>query len=253
MKVAIITGASSGLGRTFAAEIDRRGLVDEIWAVARRENRLDELAASLHTPVRKITLDLAQGDSTAVIASLLAEELPDVRVLVNAAGFGKIGNYSDLTQAENDGMIDVNIRALVNVTVAVLPYMSRGGRLFQIASSASFQPLPGLNVYAASKAFVLRYTRALRWELHGRGILVTAVCPGWIKTEFISVAQDTKNRRAVRKFPLMLKPETVVKASFAANSAHLAVATCAPHTLIQRLGTKIVPDWVSMAFWGLVR
>ena len=103
-------------------------------------------------------------------------------------------------------MIDLNCKAAVNLTEAVLPYMKRGGRVLEICSSAAFQPLPGLNVYAATKAFLLSYSRALRWEVAPRGIRVTAVCPGWIKTEFIDVAKDTQNGRTVRSYPFALKP-----------------------------------------------
>lgn len=87
--------------------------------------------------------------------------------------------------------------------------MGRGSRILEICSSAAFQPLPGMNAYAASKAFLLRYARSLRWELRGTGIWVTAVCPGWIKTEFMAVAKDTKNGQTVCHFPFATTPEHV--------------------------------------------
>lgn len=252
MKVAIITGASSGLGWAYAEELDRRGEADEIWAVARRDDRLEQLGRKLKTPVRVIKLDLADRSATGRISELLCREKPQVTALVNAAGFCKFGRWDDLTPDETDGMLDVNVRALVHLTVAVLPYMTRRSRLLEIASSAAFQPLPDMNIYAATKAFVLNYTRALRWELWGRGVRVTAVCPGWARTEFFDVAKNTKNGEAVSHGFLSVSPRTVARWSLAVNSLHLPVATCGVHTLIQRIGTKIVPAWFTMGCWKLL-
>ena len=123
-RVAIITGASSGLGREFARQLDARQVADELWLVARNEKAL-------------------------------------------------------------------NCRGLVDMTRATLPYMERGSRIIQVASAAAFTPLPHMNVYAATKSFVLHYTRALRWELHGTGITATALCPTWVKTGFEKVARTS--------------------------------------------------------------
>lgn len=254
MKVAIITGASSGMGREFVREAARRGLADEIWAVARRTDRLSALSEEISVPLRPLALDLARGDAIDQIKTLLETEKPEVTLLVNAAGFGKFGMWDGLTREETDGMLDVNVRALVNLTVAALPYMPRGAQVLQVASCAAFQPLPGLNVYAATKAFVLRYTRALRWELIGRGIRMTAVCPGWVKTEFNQVARSTSSGAVtVKHYPFSITPRMVVRAAFAANALNLPVTSCFPTTFVQRVGTKILPDWVSMAFWELFR
>ncbi len=202
MRIALITGASSGLGREYARWASDHGDYDQIWAVARRRERLEKLASELSTPVRLVPLDLTDKASITQLKVLLDEaaaqdkargEKFSVGLLVNAAGLGKFGTYADMTCEEVDTMADLNCRALVDVTQVALAHMERGGRIIQIASSASFQPLPGLNVYAASKAFVRSYTRALRFELRGRGIFVTAVCPLWVKTEFIDVARQTAN------------------------------------------------------------
>ena len=208
MNIAIVTGASSGLGRSFIRQLDRQGGLDEIWGVARRRERMEELAAQLSTPMRSLALDLTKTESVETLRALLQETGADVRVLVNSAGFGKFGTYGDMTLQETADMIDLNCRAAVALTAAAIPHMSRGARILEICSSAAFQPLPGFNVYAATKAFLLRYSRALRWEVAPRGIKVTAVCPGWIKTEFMQVARDTKNGRTVRSYPFALRPET---------------------------------------------
>lgn len=217
MKIAIVTGASSGLGKAFAEKIANTGEVDELWLVARRADRLDMLKNEIDISVRPLILDLGDQKSIESLEKLLEQEKPEVGYLVNSAGFGKIGNYEDLTREECHGMLDINIRALIDVTRAVLPYMGRGSRLFQLASSSAFQPLPGFSVYAATKSFVQSFTRSLRWELRSRGIHVTAVCPGWVKTEFVNVAIDSNNGNVVKHF------WPIVSTSFAVNSAQSQV------------------------------
>lgn len=252
MKIAIVTGASSGLGRSFIRELDRQGGLDEIWGVARREGRMEALARELSTPMRAVGLDLTKPESIEQLRAMLKETGADVRVLVNCAGFGKFGTYADMTLQETGDMIDLNCKAAVALTAAVLPHMGRGGRVLEICSSASFQPLPGFNVYAATKAFLLRYSRALRWEAAPRGIRVTAVCPGWIRTEFMDVARDTKNGRTVRCFPFALRPETVARRALR-DSRWMAVTTCGLPALVQRAASKFLPHCFIMACWEGLR
>jgi short-subunit dehydrogenase len=252
MKIAIVTGASSGMGREFVRQIGKKECPDEIWAVARREDRLRELRSMVTTAVRPVPLDLREPESMEYLSALLEREKPDVRILVNAAGFGKLGSYNDLTPREINDMIDVNCKAAVNVTVTVLPYMSRGARILQICSAAAFQPLPGLNVYAATKAFLQHYSRALRWELFPRGIKVTAVCPDWVKTEFIDVVKDTKNARTVKHFPFAANPERVVAWALRDSFLGLPVSTYA-HATLHRLAVKVVPHEIVIAAWEAMR
>ena len=146
-------------------------------------------------------------------------------------------------------MIDLNCKAAVNLTAAAIPHMGRGGQILEICSSASFQPLPGFNVYAATKAFLLRYSRALRWEVAARGLWVTAVCPGWIKTEFMAVARDTKNGHTVRHFPFALSPETVARRALRDCKIGMAVTTCSVPSLVQRVASKFLPHCFIMACW----
>ena len=253
-KIALITGASSGLGREFAFQIQGKEAVDEIWAVARRKDRLRQLAEESKIPIRCLSLDLTEPESINMLVTLLEEESPDVRLLINAAGFGKIGNYSEISMQDSADMIDLNCRASVTVTMAVLPYMSEGARILQISSTSAFQPLPSLNVYAASKAFLMRYSRALRWELMGRKINVTAVCPYWIKdTEFISTAKDTKNGNAIRHFPLASKAGRVAKRALWDSSLGLAVSTPGPICFLHRVAAKFIPHCIMIAGWEGIR
>jgi len=189
MGIAIITGASSGLGREYLRQLLTTEKFEAVWAIARRKKRLEELVQTYGSRVRPLPLDLTQQEALVNLAALLQKEQPEVAVLVNAAGFGKMGPATAIPLHVQQEMIDLNCRAAVAVTALALPYMHRGARILEIASSAAFSPIPGLNVYAATKAFLLNYSKALHYELKDRGIQVTAVCPYWVKdTEFIPIA-----------------------------------------------------------------
>ena len=252
MKIAIVTGASSGLGMAFVRRLDALGGLDEIWGVARRGERLEALAAELRTPMRPLALDLTRLESVETLRVLMREEAPEVAVLVNAAGFGKFGTCADLTLQETCDMIDLNCRAAAALTAAVLPYMGRGSRVLEICSSAAFQPLPGFNVYAATKAFLLRYSRALRWEAAPRGIRVTAVCPGWIRTDFMDVARDTK-KRAHREASPSPSGRGPVGPGGPCGTPPVAVTTCGLPALVQRVASKFLPHCFIMACWEGLR
>lgn len=255
MKIAIITGASSGLGREFVRRLAlEHPDLSEIWAIARRRERLEALQALVSVPVRAVPLDLAQEESIEALEALLAAEKPEVRILVSAAGFGKIGSSLELTRQDCDAMIDLNCRAAVDVTMACLPYLPSGGRILELCSTAGFQPFPYLNVYAATKSFLYRYSRALGAELRGRGITVTAVCPYWVKdTEFIPVAQQTKGSGAIRHFPLASTAEAVVRRACRDSRLGLPVSTPGPVCTIHRAAAKVLPSSALMGIWELLR
>lgn len=253
MKIAIVTGASSGLGRAYAEELDRRGEVEELWLIARREERLIELSERLECPCRILPLDLTEEESIDTLRALLEAEQPTVGALISCAGFGKFGKAEDMTEKEVRSMIDLNCRAAVEVTGVCIPYLRKGSRVLEVCSCAGFQPLPGLNVYAATKAFLLSYTRALAYELKGRGVKVTAVCPYWIKTEFMSVARDTANPDAVKHTPFAIRPEAVAAWSLTRNSRGAAVVTCGAIPAVMRVGRKLLPTSVEMAGWDFIR
>lgn len=254
MRIGIVTGASSGLGRAFARRIDRTMELDELWLVARRRERLEDLAAGLRCRGRVFSLDLTDRASSAVLEQALQEAGARVDILVCAAGFGKFGRAEDLSRQETDDMIALNCRAAVDVTRVCIPHMARGSRVLEVCSCAAFQPLPGFNLYAATKAFLLRYTRALRWELATRGIRVTAVCPWWIRTEFMTVARQTDHPEAVGHITkLAQRPESVAAWALTMNALGLAVTTCGPVALVQRIAAKFLPHCVIMAFWEPMR
>ncbi len=195
MKIAIVTGASSGMGREFALQLSRFVSVDEIWAIARREDALQALNGKCGATVRAIPLDLCREESCRSFADLLEQEQPDVKLLVNAAGFGKFGDYHDIPLQDDLRMIDLNCKALVAMTRIVLPYMQSGSHILQLDSLSAFQPVPYITTYGATKAFVLSYTRAMNRELKGKNIRMMAMNPGWVKTEFFDHALKTNGNR----------------------------------------------------------
>ncbi|MBQ2217486.1 MAG: SDR family NAD(P)-dependent oxidoreductase, partial [Firmicutes bacterium] len=188
MNIAVITGASSGMGREFVYAVDREYELDELWVVARRKERLEELQEKCRAKVRPLAWDLADPASFDSFRSLLEAEKPHIRVLVNAAGYGLFGTFEEMGLEEQLGIVDVNDKALTAMCLLSLPYMEKGDAIVNLGSNSSHQPVPFLNVYAASKAYVLSFSRGLGRELKPRGVHVMCVCPGWIKTEFMDTA-----------------------------------------------------------------
>ena len=212
MNIAIVTGASSGLGWEYAKQLAPRPEVDEIWLVARRRERLEELSQKLvGAEGRVFATDLTDPEQTAELYDALEREKPTIAWLVNNAGFGAIGPFEEIDIDTHLTMIDLNVRALTKLTYRALPYCTAGSRILQIASSAGFGPLGNFAVYAASKSYVLNFSNALATELAPRDIHVTAVCPGPVATEFSSIA----HRDGVDKSPEFInaKPGDVVRKS----------------------------------------
>lgn len=208
MKIAVITGASSGMGREFVYALDRDEEFDELWVIARREERLSALQEKCRAKLRPIVLDLQKRESYGVYQALLEQEKPEIAVLVNAAGFGLFGAFMDMDMNRQLDIIDLNSRALTAMCYMSVPYMAKGSRIYNMGSMSSWQPVPYINVYGASKAYVLNFSRALGVELKGRGIRVMAVCPGWITTEFFdhAIHDDT-----ISYFNRYYPPEQVIE------------------------------------------
>lgn len=209
MKIAVVTGASSGLGREFARQISARySKFDEIWLIARRTERLEEVADEIKLTSRVISLDLSSKDELMALKELLEENAPDIKLLVNCAGYGKSGSFDEFGYDEQLGMIDINCRALTAVTKLCLPYISSNSRIIELASAAAFMPQPDFAVYAATKSYVLSFSKAINKELKPKKITVTAVCPGPVDTEFFDIAG--KNVKLLKRM-VMAKPENVVE------------------------------------------
>ncbi|MBO5836459.1 MAG: SDR family NAD(P)-dependent oxidoreductase [Oscillospiraceae bacterium] len=209
MKIAVVTGASSGMGQEFVRQLSQYVTVDEIWVIARREDALKQLQSEVSVPLRVLALDLCEKESFSAYAALLEQEKPDVKLLVNAAGFGKFGSFDDISTEDDCRMIDLNCKALVWMTRLTLPYMDRGSHILQLDSLSAFQPVPFITTYGATKAFVLSYTRAANQELKPRGIRMMAMNPGWVKTEFFNHAMVT-NGSKVQYFNHLYEARDVV-------------------------------------------
>lgn len=250
MSVAIITGASSGIGSELVKQLENYvSGVDEIWVIARREKLLEELKDKTKIPLKPISLDLTDAESINVLEQRLKESGKEVGVLINCAGYGKFGSYADIENSAALGMIDLNCRALVGITNITLPFMKRGAKILQICSISSFQPLPLMSVYAASKVFVLNYSRALWMELKPREISVTALCPGWVDTAFFKTATDTKNPKAVTKYTFMQTPERVVKQGLKAMKKGKMQSIVGGQNKILYVLNKILPVKLVMKIW----
>ena len=209
MNIAIVTGASSGMGKEFVLQLSSYVQVDEIWVIARRREALEALAKEVSVPLRVLPLDLCDNASFDTVRDLLAAEKPQVKLLVNAAGFGKFGAYHKVPLEEDLRMIDLNCKALVAMTRLVLPYMPSGSHILQLDSLSAFQPVPYITTYGATKSFVLSYSRAMNQELKGSGIRMMAMNPGWVKTEFFNHAFQT-NDSEVQYFNRLYEANEVV-------------------------------------------
>jgi short-subunit dehydrogenase len=189
-RVAIVTGASSGLGEAFARAIAGHQAftdVEEIWLVARRRERLDALARSLPR-ARAIAADLAAHAGVAAVLALVRDERACVRLLVANAGVGHLGPFAAQDAGELGRMLDLNIRALTLLTHGIVPAMPRGANIVLVGSAAGYVPSPYFAAYAASKSFVISLAHALRTGLRARAIDVCVVCPGPVATDFFAVA-----------------------------------------------------------------
>ena len=246
MKIAVITGASSGMGREFVYALDRDEEFDELWVIARREQRLLELKEKCRAKIRPIVLDLQTRESFALYRQLLEQEKPEIAVLVNAAGFGLFGAFMDMDMDRQLDIIDLNSRALTAMCYMSVPYMKKGSRIYNMGSMSSWQPVPYINVYGASKAYVLNFSRALGVELKGRGIKVMAVCPGWITTEFFdhAIHDDT-----ISYFNRYYPPEQVIEKALKDMKKGKNASVLGFPEQMQVLLVKLLPVGFVMKTW----
>lgn len=250
MKIAIVTGASSGMGREFVRQLSAYVQVDEIWAIARRQDALEALKAEAPVPVRPVVLDLLEKESFDKIRAILEAEQPDIRLLVNAAGFGKFGAYHKTSIEEDCRMIDLNCKALLVMTRLCIPYMQPGSHILELDSLSAFQPVPYITTYGATKAFVLSYSRAMNRELKEKGIRVMAMNPGWVKTEFFRHAFQSNSDSEVQYFDRLYEAADVVKTGL--HDLYRTKKDCSIHGFpvkMQVFLVKLVPHRFVMDIW----
>ncbi len=246
MKIAVVTGASSGMGKEFVKQLEGcYPSLDEIWVIARRRERLVELQKKSTFSIRIIEGDLLKEDVFLQLEALLKEKNPKIRMLVNAAGFGKSGRVDEIFRENaqiQTTMIRLNCEALTRMCGICMPYLSKGSRIVNLASAAAFCPQPKFAVYAATKAYVLRFSRALGAELKASGITITAVCPGPVDTEFFQVSGAIEN---VWKQKMMADAPSVVHQALRDAKAGKSVSVYGVWMRGARVLSKLIPhSWI---------
>ncbi len=249
MNVAIITGASSGIGKEFFLSLkERKEQYDEIWVIARNREKLEELRALTETPLRIFSLDLSKDEAYATFEQALKEEQPSIRLLICASGFGRFESIENDDLATLTNMVDLNCNGVIGITKPAIPYLSEGSLVIVIASIAAMQPIPYIATYAASKAFVLSYARALNRELKSHKSRCLAVCPFWTKTAFFDRAKS--ENPIVKKYVVMYDPKDIVKRTWHdAKNKRKDVSICGAYTRGQRLLVKLLPHRIVMNVW----
>lgn len=246
--IAIVTGANSGLGKEFVKLLLKESDVSEIWAIARNEEKLQQLVQEFGEKIHTYSMDLTNRESIKQMETLLKDADICVKYLVNNAGFAKFCSYDDISVEESVNMIDLNISAVVALGLVCIPYMEKGSHIINIASQASFQPLPYQNIYSSTKAFVRNYTRALNVELKDKGISATAVCPGWMKTGLFDRGSIGASK-ATTNFSGMVTPDVVAEKAMWDAKKKKDISVYGTYVKFTHVLSKILPQRMMMKIW----
>ena len=247
MNIILITGASSGIGREFAKQMDVCfGNIDEFWLIARSSEGLKETADSLCHKSRLLPMDITVQENLDSLEQELREENAIIRILVNCAGYGIMGAFSKQNRNTILGMIRLNCEALTDMTHRMIPYMRPNSRIIQMASCAAFLPQPNFAVYAATKSYVLSFSRALGEELKPFGIYVTSVCPGPVDTPFFDIAEENGSTLAIKKYTLVNARE-VVSLALKDSYHRRSVSVCSLPIKAVRVLAKFLPHDMILA------
>lgn len=248
-KVALVTGASAGLGVEFARQLSKRG--DRLVLVARREDRLEELAKELGN-ARIVAIDLSKADAAARLMADIEAAGEEVELLVNNAGFGVIGRFAKADPKRLREMVDLNVGTLMDLCRAVAPSMieRKSGGIINVASTAAFQPGPNMAVYFATKAFVLSFSEALHEELKGYGVHVSCLCPGPTRTEFGDVAGFKGNGIFDR---IAMESPEVVRLGISGLEKNRAVVVAGLVNKIVAASTRFAPRSVARRIAGAIK
>lgn len=243
-RIAVVTGASGGIGKAFVKCLLEEE-VDEIWAIARNQKKLEALKQEFGERIAVISMDLSDSSALLEIEAMLQEVNPVVLYLINNAGMAKMGAYSDFTVEEIERTVRVNCVVPAALCTLCIPYMERGSRILTLSSASAFQPLPFLNLYASSKVFVRSYSRALHAELKGSGITATAVCPGWVDTDLLT---KEVNGKPVR-FAGLVTPEKVAAKALRDAKRGKDMSVCTLHVKWEHFLAKVFPQRMAMRTW----
>lgn len=240
--LAVITGASSGLGWEMSKQLAARGY--DLLLVARREERLSELAAQIQSETRAraevLKLDLTAKEERGDLTALLGREQSRLGLVVNNAGFGALRPSVEIGTARSLEMIELNIGAVTELSLEAAKILAPkgSGGIINVASTAAFQPVPYLGVYSATKAYVLSFTEALAEELRATGVRVMALCPGYTRTEFQQVSGESIKSRSRRR---MMSAEECVRIGLRDFDAGRRVSVTGIGNKLQTLGSWICP------------
>ena len=243
---AMITGASSGIGRDIAINLAK--LDYDLILVGREREALENVKNIIgdKVKIKIVVVDLSNLQKVKELYVLTRND--DIDLLVNNAGFAKFCSYGDLSVEESLNMMHVNMDAVVAMGLVCIPYMKKGSHMINIASQASFQPLPYQNIYSSTKSFVRNYSRALNVELKEKGICVTAVCPGWIKTDLYKRA-EIGARKATTKYVGMVTPDKVAKKALKDAKKCKDISIYSLFTKISHIAAKLLPQRMMMKIW----
>ena len=251
MRIAVITGASSGIGVEFAKHtLSLHSELDEIWVIARRAERLAELKAALGEKIRPISFDITDSEAIKGYQQLLKAKNSEVKLLINNAGFGRLGNFDELSPEDNAAMVRLNCEALTYMTAVTLPFMQNGGEIINVCSIASFAPNTRMAVYSSTKAYVMSLSRAMRIELRPRKINVLAACPGPMDTEFLALANITKGKSRTFDTLPRVDASKMALGALKASKKGRAVYTNRLFYKFYRLLAKILPHSIVMKLAG---
>ncbi|MCQ2523212.1 MAG: SDR family NAD(P)-dependent oxidoreductase [Lachnospiraceae bacterium] len=256
MNIVLITGASSGMGRECAYLADDLydNKIDEIWLISRRKERLIEVSENMKHKTYILPLDLTKESDLSILELELEMVKPNIKMLINASGCGYMGDFISADKDDQTKMVRLNCEALVATTKLCLPYISNNGRIIQFASSAAFVPQIGFSVYAASKAFVLSFSKSLNCELMDRNISVTAVCPGPVDTEFLSLAKNGKDDSNFAFKKLFISdPYDVVWKAFVDSYHRKSKSVYSLSMKLFELFCKIVPHDIILTLMRLLK
>ncbi|MBQ9140291.1 MAG: SDR family NAD(P)-dependent oxidoreductase [Lachnospiraceae bacterium] len=246
--VVIVVGASSGMGEEFALQLDAHlRKTDEIWLIARREDKLIDLSRKMRNNTRILAMDITQEKQIEKLQDTLIKNDCIIRMLVNCAGYGVIGDFSGIPAGEQTGMIRLNCEALTNVTHCCIPFMRKNSRIIQLASCSAFLPQPGFAVYAATKAYVNSFSQALRQELIDKGIYVTSVCPGPVDTPFFNRAEKTGKVLAIKQ-KTMVDSKSVIEKALRDSCAKKATSVYSIPIQAVWVLAKLVPHHIALPF-----
>lgn len=253
MNIAIITGASSGIGMEFAFQMDEHfESIDEFWFVARSRDKMEDISKALRHRVRILAMDITNEAQLDRLEDTVRDKNAVVRMLISCAGYGIMGNFAQQGLKEELGMIRLNCEALTGITHRLIPYMRRGSRIIQLASCAAFLPQPDFAVYAATKAYVLSFSRALCEELKPFGIYVTGVCPGPVDTPFFDTAERNGTTLKIKKYT-MVSAEKVVRCALHDSYRKKPVSVCSVPIKAFHVLSKATPHGFILDIMSLMK